>query len=83
VTREVLSIWQGTKSVESINGKILVLIPKFKNPTLTSQFRPISLCDVFYKITSEILANHIKLMLPDGKKKHLGRLVFRDYMFIG
>jgi hypothetical protein len=29
VTREVLSIWQGTKSVEYVNDKILVLIPKF------------------------------------------------------
>jgi hypothetical protein len=30
VTREVLRIWQGTRSAESINDKLLVLIPKFK-----------------------------------------------------
>jgi hypothetical protein len=56
---------QGIKSVESINDKILILIPKFKNLTLISQVRPISLCNVFYKIASEVLANHNKLMFPD------------------
>jgi hypothetical protein len=83
VSLEVLSIWQGTKSVESINEKLLVLISKFKNLTLISQFWPISLCNVFYKIASKVLANHIKLMHPNGKKKHLGKVDFPDYMFIG
>lgn len=50
VTREVLSIVRGEESPTCINDTLLVLIPKVSNPTLLSQFRPNSLCNVFYKI---------------------------------
>ena len=45
-TKVVLRIVEGTESAECINETVLVLIPKVKNPTLLSQFRPISLCNV-------------------------------------
>jgi hypothetical protein len=52
ITKAVLDIVSGIESAESINDTILVLIPKVKTPTLLPQFRPISLCNVFYKISS-------------------------------
>ena len=38
--------------------------PKVKSPQKITKFRPISLCNVIYKIMSKILANRLKRILP-------------------
>uniref|UniRef100_A0A803Q6F0 Reverse transcriptase domain-containing protein n=1 Tax=Cannabis sativa TaxID=3483 RepID=A0A803Q6F0_CANSA len=42
----------------------VVLIPKVPNHNRMSQFRPISLCNVVYKVISKIIVNRIRLILP-------------------
>ncbi|KAG7599341.1 Reverse transcriptase zinc-binding domain [Arabidopsis suecica] len=51
----------------SVNATLLALIPK--NPDATSatmkDYRPIACCNMLYKVVSKILANRLKLILPD------------------
>jgi hypothetical protein len=46
------------------NKSFIALIPKASGSYTAHQFRPISLCNIVYKIISKILANRLKTILP-------------------
>jgi len=65
VTLAVLEFLNGGEMPAMINNTTIVLIPKVKNPQEMKQFRPISLCNVVYKICSKVLANRLRPLLDD------------------
>lgn len=46
------------------NSSFLALIPKEKGATSFSRFRPISLCNIGYKVITKVLATRLKNFLP-------------------
>ncbi|XP_024033517.1 uncharacterized protein LOC112095650 [Citrus clementina] len=47
----------------NLNEITVILIPKTPNPESITDFRPIALCNVLYKVVAKMLANRLKLIL--------------------
>jgi hypothetical protein len=60
VCQAVLSFLNTGQMVAKINETNIAL----KNPSQVSDFRPINLCNIIYKLISKVLANRLKVVLP-------------------
>ena len=63
ITQAVLSCLNSGSILKSINHTFITLIPKVKNPKRVFKFRPISLCNVIYKVVGKVIVNRLKPFL--------------------
>ena len=80
ITSAVPRFLNGGVLPAEVNHTTLVLIPKTRNPQTMEEFRPISLCNVLYKICSKVLALRLREFLDEIISKEqsafvLGRLI--------
>ena len=71
--------------IHAFNITFISLIPKIKNPKKVSDFRPIGLCNVIYKLIAKVMANRLKKFLaqsvPNSQSAFLlGRLIFDNIL---
>lgn len=60
----VLNVLNSNMSMAKNIKTSISLIPKSKHPTKMTDFCPINLCNVVYKLISKVLANRLKAVLP-------------------
>ena len=64
ITCMVLNVLNRNMSMSNINRTNITLVPKINNPSKMTDFRPISLSNVVYKLVAKVLANRLKVLLP-------------------
>lgn len=65
VCQTTLAILNHDADPSELNETLIVLIPKVENPQRVNQLRPISLCNVSFKIVTKTIVNRLKEILPD------------------
>nr|KYP73853.1 Transposon TX1 uncharacterized [Cajanus cajan] len=59
----IQDIEQTSKKISKINNTLITLIPKVNNVVSLKQMRPISLCNVSYKVITKALATRLKRLM--------------------
>lgn len=59
----MFAVLNGGEVPANWNDTVIALIPKVTNPKKVTNLRPISLCNVVYKLISKVLVNRLKLIL--------------------
>ena len=64
VSDAILGVLNTGNLPNDLNHTFLTLIPKIKSSRRVTDFRPISLCNILYKLIAKVLANRLKKFLP-------------------
>ncbi|KAH9672148.1 reverse transcriptase domain-containing protein [Citrus sinensis] len=63
VTQTCLHILNNQGNLSPLNHTFIALIPKVAKPRKVTEYRPISLCNVVYRIVAKVIANRLKQVL--------------------
>lgn len=80
VTTAVLGFLNGGDLPLGLNDTSITLIPKVRHPQMISQFYPIALCPVLYKISAKVITNGLRVcmdeIISEGQSAFIpGRLI--------
>nr|GMC82735.1 uncharacterized protein LOC109184888 [Ipomoea batatas] len=64
LTDAVREFFQSRQLLKQINYTVIALIPKTQQTNVVGDFRPISCCNVIYKVISKVLAARLSNVLP-------------------
>lgn len=54
-------VWSNPETIKEVNNTLIVFIPKIDKPEFVSQYRPISLCIIVYKLVTNVTVNQSRL----------------------
>lgn len=60
----VKKVWEIHSELAMVNQTNICLIPKTIHPEFINQFRPISLCNVIYKVVSKFIVEYLNDSIP-------------------
>lgn len=52
------------RNIQGVNHTLLSLIPRCDDPVYVSQFRPIALCNVIYKVVAKVITQRLRYIMP-------------------
>ncbi|KAL0295386.1 UNVERIFIED_CONTAM: Transposon TX1 uncharacterized protein [Sesamum calycinum] len=80
VSSAIIDFFKTGRLLKQLNATLLTLIPKVRTPHSVAEFRPISCCNVIYKVITKILVSRIResldlLISPSQNAFVPGRLI--------
>ncbi|KAL0416338.1 UNVERIFIED_CONTAM: hypothetical protein Slati_3465700 [Sesamum latifolium] len=63
VTRAIMEFFRTGRLLKQVNSTLISLIPKVNTPTVVAEFRPISCCNVLYKIITKVIVQRMRGVL--------------------
>ncbi|XP_074288508.1 uncharacterized protein LOC141613665 [Silene latifolia] len=75
ICASIINFFDSGQLLSQINATVITLIPKIDRPTSVVHYRPISCCNVLYKVISKILCARLALVLHDIISKNQGAFV--------